>query len=91
MQHFVDWVAQENNIKIRIRRIMIMIMIIRIRIRTRTRIITAYTAAFPQSGSSSTGIQVISASDIEQVVSTREIPLLFSRSAVGSLKSPVLG
>ena len=52
----------------------------------------AYTAAFPQSGSSSAGIQVISASDIEQAVSTGEIPqVLFLRSAVGSLKSPVLG
>ena len=65
VQHFVDWVAHENNIII---------------------IIMAYTAAFPQ-----TGIQVISASDIEQAVSTGEILLLFSRSAVGSLKSPVLG
>ena len=64
--------------------IMIMIMIM-------ITIITAYTAAFPQSGSSSTGIQVISASDIGQASSTGEIPLLFSRSAVGSLKSPVLG
>ena len=53
--------------------------------------ITAYTAAFPQSGSSSAGIRVISASDIGQAASTGEIPLLFSRSAVGSLKSPVLG
>ena len=52
-------------------------------------IITAYTAAFPQSGSSSAGI--ISASDIGQATSTGEIPLLFSRSAVGSLKSLVLG
>ena len=50
-----------------------------------------YTAAFPQSGSSSAGIRVISASDIGQATSTGEIPLLFSRSAVGSLKSPVLG
>ena len=54
-------------------------------------IITAYTAAFPQSGSSSAGIRVISASDIGQASNTGEIPLLFSRSAVGSLKSPVLG
>ena len=51
----------------------------------------AYTAAFPQSGSSSAGIRVISASDIGQASNTGEIPLLFSRSAVGSLKSPVLG
>ena len=49
----------------------------------------AYVAAFPQSGSSSAGIQVISVSDIGQAASTREIPLLFLRSAVGSLKSPV--
>ena len=54
-------------------------------------IIVAYTAAFPQSGSSSAGIRVISASDIGQATSTGEIPLLFLRSAVGSLKSPVLG
>ena len=53
-------------------------------------IITAYTMAFPQSGSSSAGIQVISASDIGQATSTGEIPLLFSRTAVGSLKSPIL-
>ena len=45
--------------------------------------------AFPQSGSASAGIQVISASDTGQASSTGEIPLLFSRSAVGSLKSPV--
>ena len=51
----------------------------------------AYTAAFPQGGSSSAGIRVISASDIGQTTSTGEIPLLFSRSAVGSLKSLVLG
>ena len=50
-----------------------------------------YRAAFPQNGSVSAGIQVISASDIEQAAITREIPLLFSRSAVGSLKSPILG
>ena len=36
----------------------------------------AYTAAFPQSGSSSAGIRVISASDIGQATSTGEIPLL---------------
>ena len=54
-------------------------------------ITTAYTAAFPQSGSSSVGIQVISVSDIGQTASTGEIPLLFLRIAVGSLKSPVLG
>ena len=51
--------------------------------------ITAYTAAFLQSGSSSAGIQVISSSDIRQAASTGEIPLTFSRSSVGSLKSPV--
>ena len=45
--------------------------------------ITAYTAAFPQSGSSSAGIRVIRASDIGPTTSTGEIPLLFSRSAVG--------
>ena len=39
--------------------------------------ITAYTAAFLQSGSSSAGIRVIRASDIRQVVSTREIPCSF--------------
>ena len=55
------------------------------------RIIMAYTAAFSQSGSSSAGIRVISASNIGQAASTGEIPLLFSRSVVGSLKSPVLG
>ena len=44
-----------------------------------------YTAAFPQSGSSSAGIRVISASDKGQASNTGEIPLLFSRSAVGSL------
>ena len=49
----------------------------------------AYTAALPQSGSS--GIQVISASNIGQAASTGEIPLLFLKSAVGSLKSPILG
>ena len=43
--------------------------------------ITAYTAAFLQSRSSSAGIRVISASDIRQAVSTREIALFFSRSA----------
>ena len=47
-----------------------------------------YTAAFPQSGSSSAGIRVISASDIRQASNTGEIPLLFSRSAVGSLIFP---
>ena len=60
----------------------------------------AFTAAFQQSGSSSAGIQVISASDIGQASSTREIPLLFLfrigflmflpdhiHQAVGSLKS----
>ena len=36
-------------------------------------------------------LRVISTSDIGQAASTGEIPLLFSRSAVGSLKSPVLG
>ena len=51
-----------------------------------------YVVAFQQSGSSSAGIQVISASDVGQATNfTREIPLLFSRSAVGSVKSPVLG
>ena len=52
----------------------------------------AYTSAFPQSGSSSAGIWVISASDIHvgQTTSTREIPLLFSRNAVGS-KVPCIG
>ena len=56
-------------------------------------IIMAYVVAFQQSGSSSAGIQVISASsDVGQATNfTREIPLLFSRSAVGSVKSPVLG
>ena len=54
-------------------------------------IIMAYTAAFPQSGSSSAGIQVINASDIGQAVSTGEIPLLFSRSAVVFIKVPILG
>ena len=54
-------------------------------------IIMAYIAAFPQSGSSSAGIEVISTSDIGQASNTGEIPLLFSRSAVGSLKSPILG
>ena len=51
---------------------------------------TTHTAAFPQSGSSSAAIRVISASDIGQDASTGEIPLLFSRSAVGSVKSPTL-
>ena len=51
----------------------------------------AYIAAFPQSRSTSAGIRVISASDIGQASNTEEIPLLFLRSAVGSLKSPVLG
>ena len=50
----------------------------------------AYIAAFPQSRSTSAGIRVISASDIEQAASTEEIPLLFSRSAVGS-KVPRIG
>ena len=50
-------------------------------------IIMAYTAAFPQSGSSSAGIRVISVSDIGQASNTGEIPLVFSRNAVGSLKS----
>ena len=54
-------------------------------------IIMAYIAAFPRSGSSSAGIEVISTSDIGQASNTGEIPHLFSRSAVGSLKSPVLG
>ena len=49
------------------------------------------TAAFPQSGSSSAGIRLISASDIGQAASTGEILLLFSISAVGSLKFPALG
>ena len=44
-----------------------------------------YTAALPQSGSSSAGSRVISASDRGQASSTGEIPLPFSRSAVGSL------
>ena len=40
----------------------------------------------------STGVLlVISASDIGQASSTGEIPLHFSRSAVGFLKSPILG
>ena len=43
------------------------------------------------SGSSSAGIRVISASDREQASPPGEIPLLFSRSAVGFLKFPVLG
>ena len=50
----------------------------------------AYTAAFPQSGSSSAGIRVISASDIGQASNTEEFPLLFLRSAVGS-KVPCVG
>ena len=51
----------------------------------------AYTV-FPQStGSLSAGIQVISASDIGQAASTGEIPLLFLKSAAGSLKSLILG
>ena len=54
-------------------------------------IIMAYTAAFPQRGSSSAGMQVNSVSNIGQAASAREIPLFFSRSAVGSLKSPILG
>ena len=53
--------------------------------------ITAYAATFPQSSSSSAGIRVVSASDIGQAASTGEIPLLFSRSAVGSLKPLVFG
>ena len=40
-------------------------------------IITAYTAAFPQSGSSSAGVRVISASDIGQAASTGEISYSF--------------
>ena len=68
--------------------IVIVIIIITIIIIIIIIIITAYTAAFPQSGSSSAGIRVISASDVG---STGEICLLFSRSAVGSLKSLVLG
>ena len=47
-----------------------------------------HSSIIPQSSSSSAGIQVISASDIGQAANTGEIPLLFSRSAVGS---PVLG
>ena len=39
----------------------------------------------------SAGIQVISASDIGQAANTGEIPLLFLKSAVGSLKSLILG
>ena len=53
--------------------------------------ITAYAAALPQSGSSSAGIRVITASDIGQASNTGEIPLLFLRSVVGSLKYPILG
>ena len=45
-------------------------------------IIMVYTAAFPQSGSSSAGISVISVSDIGQAASTGKIPLLFLKSAV---------
>ena len=40
-------------------------------------IITAYTAAFPQSGSSSAGIRVISASDIGQASNTGRFPYSF--------------
>ena len=55
-------------------------------------IITAYTAPFLQSGSSSAGIPVISASNVGQAGSTGEIPLLFSRSAVTEFfKVPCIG
>ena len=53
----------------------------------------AYTASFPQSGSSSAEIQVITASDLHvgQAASTGNIPLLVLRTVVGSSDSPVLG
>ena len=46
-------------------------------------IITAYTAAFPQSGSSSAGVRVISASDIGQAASTGEISYSFRVNLCG--------
>ena len=66
-------------------------------------VIMVYTVPFPQSGSSSAGIWVISAFDIVQASNTGTLlfvsllfsffspTLLFSRSAVGSSKAPVLG
>ena len=53
-------------------------------------IIIAYTAAFPQNGSSSAGIWVISAPDIRQAASTREISLLFEKCC-GFFKVPHIG
>ena len=70
---------------------LIMLIIIIIIIIIMMMIIITTTTAFPQSGSSSAGMRVISASDIGQASNTREIPLLFSRSAVGSLEPLVLG
>ena len=77
--HWMCWGENRAPFVLNNNKIIIIIIII---------IITAYTAAFPQSGSSSAGIQVISACDIGQAFNTGEIPLFFSRSAVGSLKPP---
>ena len=51
----------------------------------------AYTAAYPQTGSSSAEIQVIGACDIEQAASTGEIPLLYFREVLRVLSSPGRG
>ena len=48
----------------------------------------AYTAAFPEALHL---LDVVSASDKGQASNTSEISLLFSRSAVGYLKSSMLG
>ena len=51
-------------------------------------IMMAYTVTFLQSGSLPADIRVIRAFGIGQVA---RFPYVFSRSAVGSLKSPALG
>ena len=54
--------------------------------------ITAYTAAFLQSGSSYAGIRVISTysvSDMRQAVNTGAVPLLFN-NCFGFFKSPAV-
>ena len=63
--------------------VMVMVMMMMVMVM----MIMAYTAAFPQIGSSSARIRAISASDRGQAAA----PPLFSRSDMSSLKSPILG
>ena len=53
--------------------------------------ITAYTAAFPQSGSLPAEIRVISASNIGQAASTGKIPLTLFEKCCGGFKILSIG